>query len=276
MLQPLKQMDAPIGIFDSGIGGLSVLRHVHQQLPHENLLYFADSGFAPYGDKPEQVIIERTLAIADYLLSVGCKALVVACNTATATAIHLLRELYPDTPIVGVEPGLKPAATSTKSRTVGVLATDRTIASEKFHLLRNQLTATTGVRFIAQACTGLASQVENGEIDSPLTKTLVQQYVAPLIKENVDTIVLGCTHYPFVQSQIEAAAKNAGAQFICIIDTGEPVARQLARLLEKNRLARTRTDEGTLKALTTGDPLALSTAFGKLLRLHPPVEQIAV
>ena len=275
---PLPQTanDAPIGIFDSGIGGLSVLRHIRQQLPHEHLIYFADSGYAPYGDKPEQTIVARTLAIGNFLVQQGCKALVVACNTATAAAIHLLRERYPNMPIVGVEPGLKPAAATTHTRVVGVLATDRTIASEKFHALHDQLTASTGVRFIMQACTGLADQIEKGELTSPATQSLVQQYLAPLASSKADTVVLGCTHYPFVQPLIEQAAKAAGMSPVTIIDTGEPVARQLARQLDQHKMNSDSRSNGHLQAFTTGTPQALATAFEKLLQLHPPIEKIAV
>ncbi len=268
--------DAPIGIFDSGIGGLSVLRHIRQQLPHENLIYFADSGHAPYGDKSEQFITTRTFEVVEFLIQRKCKALVVACNTATAAAIHLLRERFSDMPIVGVEPGLKPAAAISKSRHIGVLATDRTITSDKFITLRDQLAATSGVRFLSQACTGLATQIEKGELDSAATQALVKQYVAPLLSEKVDTLVLGCTHYPFVQPLIEEIAKRASASPVSIIDTGLPVARQLARLLEQHALTCTNANGGNLRAYTTGDPKALTTVFDKLLQLHPKVEKIAV
>ena len=276
MPQPTKQNDAPIGILDSGIGGLSVLRHIQQQLPHENLIYLADSGHAPYGDKPEQFVIARTLEVARFLVQRKCKALVVACNTATAAAIHLLRERYPEMPIVGVEPGLKPAATITKSGHVGVMATDRTIASDKFITLRNQLATITNVRFVSQACTGLAAQIEKGELDSDTTKALVQKYVVPLVAGEVDTLVLGCTHYPFILPLIEDAARKSGALPVAIIDTGEPVARQLARLLEKHQLMRSTDVPGELQAFTSGEAEALTTAFDRLLQLHPTVEHIAV
>ncbi len=268
--------DAPIGIFDSGIGGLSVLRHIRAQLPHENLIYFADSAHAPYGDKPEQAIVARTLAIAQFLLLRRCKALVVACNTATAAGVRQLREQYPALPIVGVEPGLNPATALTKSRRVGVMATDRTIASDKFQALRDKLTASTGVLFISQACTGLADQIEKGELDSEATKSLVRRCIAPLADSGVDTLVLGCTHYPFVQTLIEDVALQMGLTQLTIIDTGEPVARQLVRLLEQNDLLRDGTTDGRLHAFTSGNPLPLQTAFGDLLRLQPAIEQIAV
>lgn len=267
--------DAPIGVFDSGIGGLSVLSHIQARLPHESLLYFADSGFAPYGEKTEDFIVQRSLTIADFLLQRGAKALVVACNTATAAAIRALRERHPTLALVGVEPGLKPAAVLSKSRVVGVLATERTINSEKFTLLRKQISAATGVRFLSQACIGLARQIEEGELASPATTTLVQRYVTPLIEQGADTLVLGCTHYPFVQTLIEASICQATSEPIAIIDTGEPIARQLARLLSEHNLLSTRAEEGVLQAFTSGSETALRSAFSILLKLHPPVDCIA-
>jgi glutamate racemase len=263
--------DARIGVFDSGIGGLSVLRHIQARLPRESLLYFADSGFAPYGEKTEDFIVRRSLAIADFLLQHGAKALVVACNTATAAAIRALRERYPALALVGVEPGLKPAAILSKSRIIGVLATDRTINSTKFNLLREQISAATGVRFLSQACIGLANQIEEGELSSPTTTTLVQRYVAPLIEQGADTLVLGCTHYPFVQALIETCVCQATPQAIAIIDTGEPVARQLARLLSERNLLTANVEEGTLQAFTTGSETTLRSAFSTLLKLHPSI-----
>jgi len=275
----MPDSDRPIGIFDSGIGGLSVLRHILQQLPQENLIYFADSGHAPYGDKPLAQVVERSLAVANHLIGSGCKALVVACNTATAAAIVLLREQYPHIPIVGVEPGLKPATVLTKSGTVGVLATERTLASKKFSLLRDQLAADTGVRFAVQACNGLADRIERDELDTPDTQALLQRCVAPLVAQQADTLVLGCTHYPFVQAQIQAAARQAGAHAVQIVDTGEPVARQLARLLAQRQLEN-RSDitgsTGTLTALTTGEAAHLADAFNTLLHIKPPVTTINV
>jgi glutamate racemase len=265
--------NTPIGIFDSGIGGLSVLRHIHAQLPHEHLLYFADSGFAPYGGRPESEVAERSLAIAAFLLQHGAKALVVACNTATAAAIAALRARYLELPLVGVEPGLKPAAALTATKTVGVLATARTLSSAKFELLREQISAATGVRFLPQPCIGLADQVEKGELQSAETAALLQRYVAPLLREGADTLVLGCTHYPFVQPLIEAIAQRECAAPVTIVDTGDAVARQLARLLAQHGLTRTE-GEGSLHAFTTDSASSLETAFSRLLKLHPPVAQV--
>jgi glutamate racemase len=266
---------APIGIFDSGIGGLSVLRHVRTLLPNEELLYFADSGFAPYGEKPESVIVERALGIAAFLLRFNIKAMVVACNTATAAAIAALRERYPDLQVVGVEPGLKPAAALTRSGVVGVLATAGTLASDKFQKLQQQTSAATGVTFIAQACNGLADQIEKGELQSRDTAALVQRYVAPLLAQKADTLVLGCTHYPFVEPLITKVAASVDGS-VHLVDTGEPVARQLERLLNQHGLLRADAPpQGTLSAYTTGSRTALVTAFRVLLDLNPPVDEVA-
>lgn len=262
--------DAPIGIFDSGIGGLSVLRHVHALLPDEELLYFADSGFAPYGEKPESVIVERALAIAAFLLRLHIKAIVVACNTATAAAIAALRAHYPHLLVVGVEPGLKPAAALTESRKIGVLATSGTLASDKFLRLRQQVTEHAQVEFFLQACNGLADQIEKGETASRETAQLVQRYVAPLVAQQADTLVLGCTHYPFVEALIREAA-GPGVQ---LVDTGAAVARQLERLLRQQGL-RSHASRGTVSAYTTGSRSALATAFRRLLDLQPTVEEVA-
>jgi glutamate racemase len=262
--------EAPVGIFDSGVGGLSVLRHIHAQLPHEHLLYFADSGFAPYGDKPEEVIAERSLTVAGFLVERGVKALVVACNTATVAAIKLLRERYPDMPIVGVEPGLKPGAAASRNHIVGVLATEGTLAGEKFLLLREQIAAGTGTRFLLQPCVGLADQIELGELDSQETTAMLARYIEPLLEQGADTLVLGCTHYPLVQASIEHVVAQATARDVTLIDTGDAVARQLARLL--SAAGTLRLDGGaTLTGYTSASATALSTAFSSLLGLTPAV-----
>jgi glutamate racemase len=263
--------DAPIGIFDSGIGGLTVLRHVHTLLPDESLLYFADSGFAPYGEKPEAVIVERTVSIAAFLLTQNIKALVVACNTATAAAIAGLRARYPELPVVGVEPGLKPAASLTRGGTIGVLATANTLASDKFLKLQSQVAHDARVTFLLQACNGLAHQIEKGELSSRETYQLVEGYVKPLVEQGADTLVLGCTHYPFVEQLIREVA---GPE-VSIVDTGEPVARQLQRLLEQRDLLRQVPAADKLLAYTTGSSSTLSLAFSKLLRLEALVQVVS-
>lgn len=265
----------PIGIFDSGIGGLSILRHIHALMPQENLLYFADSAYAPYGGKPEQAIVARTLAIAEFLLARECKALVVACNTATAAAIRGLRERYPTLLVVGVEPGLKPAALATRTGIVGVLATERTLASAKFTLLHEQIEAASGVRFLLQACIGLADQIEKGELRSAHTAALVKKYVTPLIEQGADTLVLGCTHYPFVHELIETAANSSTAQPVKLIDTAEAVAKQLGRLLQEREMQRPLECEGSLAGFTTGSHSSLASAFSTLLKMQALVTAIS-
>ena len=269
--------DAPIGIFDSGVGGLSVLRHIQAQLPHEHLLYFADSGFAPYGDKPEHVVIDRVLAVARHLETQGVKALVVACNTATVAAVRLLRERYPAMPIVGVEPGLKPAAAATRNGTVGVLATERTLSGEKFLLLRDQIHAATGARFLLQPCVGLADQIEFGERDSQALDAMLERYIAPLLVQGADTLVLGCTHYPLVQASIERVVQRHTNAAITLVDTGDAVARQLARLLEAAGLLRAAGGEpARLTGFTSASGVALRAAFATLLGQDPPVHEVDI
>lgn len=266
--------DAPIGIFDSGVGGLSVLRHVRTLLPHERLLYAADSGHAPYGERSETEVVERALAVTKFLLSQGVKALVVACNTATAAAVASLRQQYPELILVGVEPGLKPAAQLTACSTVGVLATASTLNSERFIALQRQIELSHEVKFFAQACNGLAAQIEKGELDTPATRQLVEHYVGALLAEAADVLVLGCTHYPFVLPLIEQAISQHGGQdnmTVKLVDTGDAVARQLYRLLSKQDLLRSASLEGTLEACTSGSETALRLAFERLLGLNPPV-----
>jgi glutamate racemase len=267
-------IDAPIGVFDSGIGGLSVLKHIRASLPNEDLLYFADSGNAPYGGRPEAEIVARSQAIAEFLMQYNAKALVVACNTATAAAIQALRARYPTLPLVGVEPGLKPASALTGTGTVGVLATKRTLSSEKFKLLHEQISAATNVRFLVQPCIGLADQVEKGELHSAETAALVRTYIEPLIEQGADTLVLGCTHYPFVRPLIEEIVGRITSRPIMIVDTGEPIARQLVRLLTERGWLKTG-GTGSVAAFTTGSETALTSAFSRLLDLHPPVVQVA-
>ncbi|GIZ53714.1 glutamate racemase [Noviherbaspirillum aridicola] len=273
---PVAVRDAPIGVFDSGIGGLSVLKYIRSLLPHEDLLYFADSGHAPYGGRSEEEIVARSLGIAEFLLQQGAKALVVACNTATAAAIRALRERWPALIIVGVEPGLKPAAAKSRNGVVGVMATRGTLASARFAALREQLERSTGVRYLPQPCVGLADQVEKGELHSAETAILLRRYLVPLVEQGADTLVLGCTHYPFLLPLIEEILARLTPRGMSIVDTGEPVARQLARLLEERGLLRQAAGTGgEVRAFTTGSGSSLATAFSRLLGMEPPVTAIS-
>jgi len=272
--------EAPIGVFDSGVGGLSVLRHIRAQLPHEHLMYFADSGHAPYGDKTEQFVVDRALAVTDFLLAHGAKALVVACNTATVAAIKAVRARYPDLPVVGVEPGLKPAVAATRNGKVGVLATARTLKGEKFLQLREQISAASNTEFLLQPAVGLVDLIEQGDLETPAIAAMLERYVAPLLDQGADTLVLGCTHYPFIKAGIERVLRDHARTDVALIDTGDAVARQLVRLLDTGGLLRVPQEAGaappTLRGYTTADVSALAPAFEKLLGWHPPVEKVNV
>lgn len=214
----------PIGVFDSGVGGLSVLREIRHQLPGEDLLYVADSGHAPYGDKPAPFIEARALAIVEFLVSQHAKAIVVACNTATGVAIQMLRARF-SIPIIAMEPAIKPAAAFTRSGVIGVLATSRTIASENFAKLHDRFGA--NVRILIQACPGLVEQVEAGDLSGERTRELTAQYIVPLLQLGADTLVLGCTHYPFLAPLIQDIAGST----VTIIDPSPAIARELRRRL---------------------------------------------
>ena len=222
----------PIGVFDSGVGGISVLKHIHALLPHENLIYVADSANAPYGNKTPEFIQQRTLEIADFLIKQGAKALVIACNTATAAAAETLRAIYA-LPIIGMEPAVKPAAAATKNGVIGVLATVGTLKSAQFAALLESYGR--NVKVVTEACVGLVECIERGELNHDSTKALIQQYCQPLLDEGADTIVLGCTHYPFVRPLIEQLV----GENIAIIDTGAAVAKQLQKKLAEQDMLMT-------------------------------------
>jgi len=266
---PTKTNAAPIGIFDSGLGGLSVLRHIREQLPNESLCYFADSGFAPYGNKTEDEITQRTLFAARHLLQQGVKAIVVACNTATTVAIKQLRSHYPDLILVGVEPGLKPAASLSKTGCIGVLATSRTLASEKYQRLCEQIQQSMNVRFVNQACPDLVTQIERGELESEITLKLLNNYLQPIFATQADTIVLGCTHYPFVESSIRSIASKQSKRPIQLIDTGVAIAKQLKRLLEEHQLTNQQRTCTPILCITSGNVEYLKLALTPLLHLQP-------
>jgi len=219
----------PIGVMDSGVGGISVLKHIHAQLPHEALTYFADSRYAPYGNRSPQEIQQRCFAIADFLIAQQVKAIVVACNTATAAAITEMRARY-SLPIIGMEPAVKPAAAASQNGIVGVLATVGTLKSAQFAALLESYGR--NVKVVTQGCVGLVECIERGELDAAYTRDLIRQYTAPLLAEGADTIVLGCTHYPFVRTVIE----DIVGKHVTLIDTGAAVAKQLHHKLTEQQL----------------------------------------
>jgi glutamate racemase len=218
-------VNRPVGIFDSGLGGLSVVGPIRKLLPGESLLYVADSKHCPYGDKDEHFLRDRAAAIGDFLVDQGCKAIVVACNTASVASVGMMRERF-KVPVVAVEPAVKPAAALTRSGVVGVLATRATLRSEQYAQLLARHAAT--LQVIGEACPGWVEAVERGELDSPATAAMVAERVDALLARGVDTLVLGCTHFPFLRPHVERAAGRA----VTILDTGEPVARQLQRRLD--------------------------------------------
>ena len=222
--------EAPVGVFDSGVGGLSVLGEIRRLLPNESLLYVADCGHIPYGEKTPEFIRQRCAIIANFLHQQGAKALVVACNTATVAGVADLRRDYPHWPIVGMEPAVKPAAAATRSGIVGVLATTGTLQSAKFAALLDRFA--TDVQVITQPCPGLVELIEAGDLQSPALRQLLQGYVEPLLAAGCDTLILGCTHYPFLKPLL----KHMVPAHISLIDTGAAVARQLQRLLAERGL----------------------------------------
>ena len=235
----------PVGVFDSGVGGLSVLRQVRKELPGEDLIYVADSAHAPYGERSRAFIEERSIAVAEFLIARRAKAIVVACNTATGLAVETLRSHVP-LPIVGMEPALKPAASTTRSGVIGVLATTQTLSSSKFSRLLAEYGAT--IEVLLQACPGLVEQVEDADLSGDATRVLVEKYVRPMLDKGADTLVLGCTHYPFLGDLIQEVA---GAD-VSVIDPAVSVARELRRRLQaETRLSR-RTDGGSETFWTSG------------------------
>lgn len=214
----------PIGLFDSGVGGTSIWKEVHALLPNENTIYLADSKNAPYGLKSKEEILLLSVKNTEFLLNQNCKIIVVACNTATTNAIKELRTKY-DVPFIGIEPAIKPAALQSKTQTIGILATKGTLNSELFH---KSVSNHPDVKIIEQIGHGLVQLIENGDINSPEMEELLRSYLTPMVEKNIDYLVLGCSHYPYLIPQI----KKLIPSHIQIIDSGEAVAKQTKRILE--------------------------------------------
>ncbi|MEG6616331.1 glutamate racemase [Peptococcaceae bacterium 1198_IL3148] len=238
--------NSPIGIFDSGVGGLSIAKEIRKLLPHEDLLYFADSAYCPYGEKLPTIIKDRVFAICDFLISKGAKMLVVACNTASIVSLDDIRSYY-KIPVIGVEPAVKPAVAATKTGTIGVLATGVTLSGDRFSSLVKRYGDQATV--VTQPCPGLVELVEKGQTIGPETEAMLTNYLQPLLNNNADTIVLGCTHYPFLRPLIHKLVGND----ITVIDTGEAVARQTKRMLVNNDLQNDQTNDGQETIFTSGN-----------------------
>lgn len=261
---------APIGVFDSGVGGLSVLQALRAALPQHDFIYLADTGFAPYGERTEAFVVARSQAVAAWLVGQGIAALVVACNTATAAAIAVLRAQYPDLPIVGVEPALKPAVGLSRTGHIGVMATRNTLNSAKYQaLLATQAGA---AHFTNQPCDGLATAIEESAAsgDSTQAALLCAQHISAMGGPSVfgtgtdqmDTLVLGCTHYPFAAEHLQALV-GPGVQ---LVDNGTAVARQTQRLLPATPSPHTQPN-GRLRLISTGQPGPLQAGASRWLEL---------
>lgn len=261
---------APIGIFDSGLGGLSVLRAVRAHLPAESFIYVADARYVPYGERDDAFITERTIAIGEWLVGQRAKALVIACNTATAQSIAAARERLA-IPVVGVEPGIKPAVQQSASGVAGVLATQSTLRSARFQALLERHGA--GCRFICQPGHGLVQAIERGDTGSPALRALLADYLHRMLDEGADTVVLGCTHYPFLIATI----RDIVGDRLSIVDTSDAIARQLVRVLDQHDLrAPDDTRAAPPRFCSTGEGRQLQALASTLLALDAPVESIIV
>ncbi len=237
---------APVGVFDSGLGGLSVLREIHALMPQESLCYIADSHYAPYGEKSVDQICQRSFACADWLVDQGVKALVVACNTATAAAVNQLRNRY-ELPVIAMEPAVKPAGEVTQAGRVGVLATAGTLSSKKYESLLRQHAC--HVTVISQPCPGLVEEIEKGDFESTALRSLLSRYLEPLLQAQVDTLILGCTHYSLIRSLIVELA----GETVTVLDGGAAVARQLKQQLVNRQLLNSHASIDPLRCWSSGD-----------------------
>ena len=243
----------PIGLFDSGIGGTSIWRAIHELMPNENTIYLADSKNAPYGQKTKEEIIALCEKNTELLLEMNCKIIVVACNTATTNAIKELRAKY-NVPFIGIEPAIKPAANNSKTQTIGILATKGTLNSALFS---DVVKSYTNTKIIEQIGYGLVELIEDGEIDSPKMNHLLEEYLQPMVNANIDYLVLGCSHYPYLIPQIKKIIPAS----IQIIDSGEAVARQTKIVLQEKVGFNSDTNSKQL-FLTNGNPIVLDAVLG--------------
>jgi len=233
----------PIGIFDSGVGGLSIWSEIHQLLPMESTIYLSDSKHAPYGPKGKEAIIHLSVKNTEWLINQGCKLIVVACNTATTNAIDTLRKNY-SIPFIGIEPAIKPAALQSKSKAIGILATKGTLSSRLFHETSQLYSC--DLLVVEQVGNGIVELIENGALYSEEMKHLLQRYLQPMLDAEIDCLVLGCTHYHFLTPIL----KQLLPKHVKIIDSGKAVARQTKSVLESNALLNTETSVETNRFYT--------------------------
>lgn len=245
----------PIGIFDSGVGGTSIFKEIHALLPNENIIYLADSRNAPYGNKTQEEIKNLSIKNTEYLLSKGCKIIVVACNTATTNAITYLRESY-EVPFIGIEPAIKPAALNTKTKAVGILATKGTLSSQLFHKTSDLYA--NGIKVVEQIGEGIVPLIESGKLNSDEMKDLLQLYLEPMLKANIDYLVLGCTHYPYLIPMLETMLPEG----VKIIDSGLAVAKQTKAVLQSQDLLNLDEATPSVKLHSNSNVEVLNTLVG--------------
>lgn len=255
-----------IGVFDSGVGGLSVLREIVRQLPGEDILYFADSGHVPYGKRDIREVRAFSKAITTFLIDHGAGLVVIACNTASAAALYYLRERI-DVPIVGMEPAIKPAVEQTNSRHIGVIATQATFQGELFARLVERFASDT--RIHTQVCPGLVERVEAGLADHPATEAILRKHLIPMVETGIDCLVLGCTHYPFLRPTIERVV----GPDVAVIDPAPAVARQTGQVLAQQRGLR-ETGTGQVIYFTSGDPAIMEMQIHRLVSIPGPVHGV--
>jgi glutamate racemase len=259
----------PIGVFDSGVGGLSVLREIQGRFPSENLIYFADQAHVPYGSRPRSEVLRYSAEIVSYLIKMDAKLIVAACNTASAAALSDLRERFNSIPFVGMEPAVKPAAEKTHSGVVGVLATPATFQGELYAATVAKFA--NGVEIMQDTCPGLVGQIEQGAARSLETREILENALQPMLDAGVDEVVLGCTHYPFVLSIIrEIVGDN-----VQVIDPAPAVARQVGRLLQDHQIQNGRNQPGETRYITSGDPQKLRIMLKDLLGVDSEVEGVS-
>lgn len=246
----------PIGLFDSGVGGTSIWNEIHQLLPYENTIYLADSKHAPYGPKGKEKIIELCIKNTEFLIDKGCKLIVVACNTATTNAIKTLRATY-NLPFIGIEPAIKPAALQSKTKVIGILATKGTLSSELFH--KTSSLYSNGIHVIEQEGDGIVELIESGKLYSDEMTSLLEQYIKPMLNKNIDYLVLGCTHYPYlIPILLDILPKQ-----VKIIDSGLAVANQTKVILERKKLLNSAKSTPKIEFYSTGSLEVLQLLIGE-------------
>lgn len=258
----------PIGVFDSGVGGLSVLREVRALMPQENIIYFGDQGHVPYGPRPMKQIQDFSEGITRFLLAQNAKIIVVACNTASAAALKYLRETFPDVQFVGMEPAVKPAAEKTQTGKVGVLATPATFQGALYASVVERFA--NGVELFQNTCSGLVQQIERGNLNGDDTKKILEDALHPMLEKNIDTVVLGCTHYPFVIPLIEWIV----GEKVRVIDPAPSVAKQVKRLVEAGGMANQSGQDGNVRFITSGEADPVKSIIKVLLGIDSEVETV--